>query len=61
MNDTELIKQCIKEYRKAADRFRSCCNNDTTEENFLEMIEQARDCDCIASWLEELLLLRNRK
>ena len=60
MNDTELIKQFIREHRGAAARFRSCCTDDTTAENFLELIEQARDCDYIDSWLEELLLLRNR-
>ena len=58
MEDTERILKFIEEHREAATRFRECCSAASKSENVKELLDQARDCECIAGWLEELLTLR---
>lgn len=58
MEDTELILKFIKEHREAATHFRGCCDAGANSENVKEILDQARDCEYIAGWLEELLTLR---
>lgn len=62
-DDTEVIEKMIANHRQQAIHIRDCVHSSTEDrdpKNDSELLDQALDCDLIANWLEELLMLRSK-